>query len=160
MASGRLFLTLFFFFPLVSHASTLIVNTAETTSGLRDVSVQECEDVLNGVVAGDTIADGEDYVCETNEESPMIAANIFKRLREARELGQRHGVSEEDHRTEQGRLCWFGVLLAMWKVIIEVEPLMKPYSILRLKLQTSYFASNSSHGDSWKQASFREFPCI
>lgn len=42
------------------------------------------------------------YVCETNEESPMIAANIFKRLREARELGQRHGTTEEDRKTEQG----------------------------------------------------------
>lgn len=42
------------------------------------------------------------YVCETNEESPMIAANMFKRLREARELGQRHGESEEDHRMDQG----------------------------------------------------------
>ena len=42
------------------------------------------------------------YVCETNEESPMIVANMFKRLREARELGQNHGVSEEDHKAEQG----------------------------------------------------------
>lgn len=44
------------------------------------------------------------YVCETNEESPMIAANMFKRLREARELGQRHGESEVDRRVEQGTL--------------------------------------------------------
>lgn len=43
------------------------------------------------------------YVCETNEDSPMIAANMFKRLREARELGQRHGVSEEDHMVDQGK---------------------------------------------------------
>lgn len=42
------------------------------------------------------------YVCETNEESAMIAANLFKRLREARELGQQHGESEEDHKADQG----------------------------------------------------------
>ena len=42
------------------------------------------------------------YVCETNTDSPMIAANMFKRLREARELGQQHGVSEEDHKMQQG----------------------------------------------------------
>jgi hypothetical protein len=43
------------------------------------------------------------YVCETNTDTPMIAANMFKRLREARELGQQHGVSEEDHKVVQGQ---------------------------------------------------------
>jgi len=42
------------------------------------------------------------YVCETSEESPMIAANMFRRLREAREIGQRHGVAEEDRKADQG----------------------------------------------------------
>ncbi|CAB9516776.1 expressed unknown protein [Seminavis robusta] len=42
------------------------------------------------------------YVCETNADSPMIAANMFKRLREARELGQRHGKTEADHKVDQG----------------------------------------------------------
>ena len=42
------------------------------------------------------------YVCETNEDSPMIVANIFKRLREARETGEEHGVSEEDRQADQG----------------------------------------------------------
>jgi hypothetical protein len=44
------------------------------------------------------------YVCETNTDSPMIAANMFKRLREARELGQQHGVTEEDHKINQGEV--------------------------------------------------------
>jgi len=44
------------------------------------------------------------YVCEASEDSPLIAANMFKRLREARELGQRHGVTEEDHLVDQGEL--------------------------------------------------------
>ena len=42
------------------------------------------------------------YVCETHEDSPMIAANMFKRLREARETGERHGMSEEDRLADQG----------------------------------------------------------
>lgn len=62
-----------------------ILASAETDSGTNPYSRKEVN-----------------YVCETDEEIPMIAANIFKRLREARELGHNHGLSEEDHRTEQG----------------------------------------------------------
>lgn len=43
------------------------------------------------------------YVCETQQDSPMITANIFKRLREAREMGELHGQSEEDHLAQQGK---------------------------------------------------------
>jgi hypothetical protein len=42
------------------------------------------------------------YVAEIAADSPMIAANIFKRLREAREMGELHGASEEDHMQEKG----------------------------------------------------------
>jgi len=44
------------------------------------------------------------YVCETQKDSPMIVANMFKRLREARELGENHGKSEEDRMVEQSKL--------------------------------------------------------
>ena len=42
------------------------------------------------------------YVCETQADAPMIVANLFKRLREAREIGERHGMDEEDRMTDQG----------------------------------------------------------
>ena len=54
------------------------------------------------------------YVCETQQDSPMIAANIFKRLREAREMGETHGATEEDHLAEKGKftvLCGHLILL-------------------------------------------------
>lgn len=42
------------------------------------------------------------YVCETADEGAMIVAGIFRRLREARELGETHGVMQEEHLAEQG----------------------------------------------------------
>lgn len=46
------------------------------------------------------------YVCETQVDAPMIVANLFKRLREAREMGERHGLEEEDRMLEQGELLY------------------------------------------------------
>ena len=42
------------------------------------------------------------YVCETAAEQPMIVANIFRRLREARQLGQAHGEHEQERAAELG----------------------------------------------------------
>jgi len=41
------------------------------------------------------------FVCEMNTDSTMIVANVFRRLREIREEGERHG-QEEDRRNRQG----------------------------------------------------------
>lgn len=35
------------------------------------------------------------YYCETNKESPMIVAGIYRMLKEARERGEVHGADEE-----------------------------------------------------------------
>lgn len=42
------------------------------------------------------------YVCETQQDSPLIAANLFKRLREARQAGEFHGQTEEERLVDQG----------------------------------------------------------
>lgn len=49
------------------------------------------------------------YVCETSHESAMIVAGIFRRLRESRELGEAHGVSEEERLLDRGK---FGMVNA------------------------------------------------
>lgn len=49
------------------------------------------------------------YVCETACEQPMILANIFRRLKEARLQGQRHGEQENERAEERGEffmLCY------------------------------------------------------
>jgi hypothetical protein len=43
------------------------------------------------------------YVCETNKESSMIVAGIFRMLREAREQGETHGVEEEERAEQIGK---------------------------------------------------------
>jgi hypothetical protein len=42
------------------------------------------------------------YVCEQHSESPLILANIFRLLKEARERGENHGAEEEERAEEQG----------------------------------------------------------
>ena len=44
------------------------------------------------------------YVCESNSEAALVVAGIFRRLREARELGESHGSTEEERRDEVGML--------------------------------------------------------
>ena len=44
------------------------------------------------------------YVCEAASESAMVVANLFRRVKEARELGENHGQSEVDRAEEAGRL--------------------------------------------------------
>lgn len=44
------------------------------------------------------------YVCEAQADEAMIIANIWRRLREARERGELHGQTEEDRRLEQGEI--------------------------------------------------------
>lgn len=55
------------------------------------------------------------YVCETSHESAMIAAGIFRRLREARELGEAHGVSEEERLLDQGKFWLFWRVVRQWR---------------------------------------------
>ena len=42
------------------------------------------------------------YVCETAVDQAMITAGIFRRLKEARWLGQRHGTTEKERAAQQG----------------------------------------------------------
>jgi hypothetical protein len=42
------------------------------------------------------------YVCEAADESALIVANIFKRLKEARELGETHGEREVQREEKEG----------------------------------------------------------
>ena len=42
------------------------------------------------------------YVCETSADQAMITANIFRRLKEARQQGERHGEHEQERAAEQG----------------------------------------------------------
>jgi hypothetical protein len=42
------------------------------------------------------------YVCETSEDSAMILANIFRKIKEVRELGERHGQQQEALSDQQG----------------------------------------------------------
>ena len=36
------------------------------------------------------------YVCETSQDPAMILANIFRKLKEARQLGEQHGQEQEE----------------------------------------------------------------
>lgn len=42
------------------------------------------------------------YVCEAASDAPMIISNIFRRLKEVRELGERHGQDEESRKDQLG----------------------------------------------------------
>lgn len=43
------------------------------------------------------------YACEASSDSALIVATIFRRLKDVRELGERHGQDEEERRLkEQG----------------------------------------------------------
>ena len=36
------------------------------------------------------------YVCETSQDPAMVLANIFRKVKEARQLGESHGQEQED----------------------------------------------------------------
>jgi hypothetical protein len=36
-----------------------------------------------------------EYACENAQDSSMITASVFRRLKEVREMGERHGVNQE-----------------------------------------------------------------
>lgn len=42
------------------------------------------------------------YVCETNAEAAMIVAGVFRRIKEAREKGEAHGVLQEELKESKG----------------------------------------------------------
>jgi hypothetical protein len=37
------------------------------------------------------------YVCETSTDAAMVLANIFRKLREARQLGETHGEAQQEY---------------------------------------------------------------
>lgn len=37
------------------------------------------------------------YVCETSTDAAMVLANIFRKLKEARQLGETHGEQQEEY---------------------------------------------------------------
>ena len=43
------------------------------------------------------------YVCETSTDPAMILANIFRKLKEARELGENHAQEQEELADAQGK---------------------------------------------------------
>jgi hypothetical protein len=48
------------------------------------------------------------YVCETSQDPAMILANIFRKLKEARQLGEAHSQEQEellDEHQGQGEQC-------------------------------------------------------
>ena len=42
------------------------------------------------------------YVCETSKDPAMILANIFRKVKEARQLGESHGQDQEELIDEKG----------------------------------------------------------
>jgi hypothetical protein len=44
------------------------------------------------------------YVCEPQNESALIVAGIFRRLKESRQEGESHGAAEEARAVDQGML--------------------------------------------------------
>jgi hypothetical protein len=42
------------------------------------------------------------YVCETSDEVASVVSGVFRRLREARELGDAHGNAEEKRLNDRG----------------------------------------------------------
>lgn len=51
------------------------------------------------------------YVCETSTDPAMILANIFRKLKEARELGEAHAQEQEEFVDEKGTFDSMGVFL-------------------------------------------------
>jgi hypothetical protein len=45
------------------------------------------------------------YVCETSQDPAMILANVFRKLKEARQLGEQHGQEQEELCQQEGRMC-------------------------------------------------------
>lgn len=43
------------------------------------------------------------YVCETSTDSAMVLANIFRKLKEARQLGETHGEEQEEYIQEKNQ---------------------------------------------------------
>jgi hypothetical protein len=68
------------------------------------------EEWISATLQASASADGQNpytrkevsYVCETASDQAMIVAGIFRRLKESRELGQRHGEQEQERALDQG----------------------------------------------------------
>jgi hypothetical protein len=44
-----------------------------------------------------------EYACENAQDASMITAVVFRRLREFREMGERHGAAQEELRRAEGQ---------------------------------------------------------
>mmetsp|Transcript_14432 Transcript_14432/g.20338 ORF Transcript_14432/g.20338 Transcript_14432/m.20338 type:complete len:484 (-) Transcript_14432:257-1708(-) len=83
-------------------------------------------DTLLGLNQGGGVGGGKNpyarkevsYVCEMTDEGAMTVAGIFRRLREARELGQTHGMGEEDRLLERGESYQPGTLRQTQVIVI------------------------------------------
>jgi len=70
------------------------------------------------------------YVCEAQADEAMIIANIWRRLREARERGELHGQTEEDRRLEQGKTYIPSTYRQTQVIVIpNNEPLNKSFKV-------------------------------
>ena len=46
------------------------------------------------------------YVCEASTDAAMVVANVFRKLKEARQLGETHGEEQEELNAQQeGKTC-------------------------------------------------------
>jgi hypothetical protein len=88
------------------------------------------------------------YVCENQSSGSMIVAGIFRRLKDAREMGETHGDAEMERAETLGVfvLCYLVVCVVLWSNIVLI--FLFCYSILtftfRRFLQTFDTTSNSS----------------
>lgn len=56
------------------------------------------------------------YVCEKSEDAAMVLSSVFRKLREARQVGETHGEEQEELVAENGKFfCSRGVVLLVLK---------------------------------------------
>jgi hypothetical protein len=90
------------------------------------------------------------YICDTSDDGAMIAAGIFRRLREARELGELHGQAEEERLTEKGTILVTVCLVALMQDFIS-QSTNFPVIAHRRSLFSSNHAPDSGHCPSLKR---------
>lgn len=63
------------------------------------------------------------YACETSSDSALIVATVFRRLKDVRELGERHGQEEEERRLREQARYELRTLRQTQVVVIPGSPL-------------------------------------
>jgi len=89
---------------ILSNTEKWLSNSLNTAASQNDVppGISSSEKTKNKSHNNNPYSRKEvSFVCEMNTDSTMIVANVFRRLREIREEGERHG-QEEDRRNRQG----------------------------------------------------------